>query len=1059
LIIGRGKNKIILPLYPTKYRGETQDDDSGITTENQSETDSEESEIEPTQKVNKEIPYKSMGLGQYFTPLVNIDDSDDAILAWENSEVLNINIDKNSDLEPELQSDAQEIEDLLAFSDPTFLRKKTFRESLNTPLQDMNLGIKENPQIIKVYSKMTKVEFNYWYTFFKRHKSSFAWSYADLKGVPPEICEHKIELEPDAKAVRQRQYRMNPKYSLMVKEEIDKLLACGFIFEVPYSEWVSPIVIVPKKNGKLRICQDYRKLNSVTKKDHFPLPFTDTLLDGVAGYECYSFMDGFSGYNQIQIAQRYRLLTAFTTDWGIFAHTKMPFGLCNAPATFQRLMTIAFQMYLRKFMEIFLDDFCVYSTKKKHTECLEKCFVQCEKYGISINAAKSQFAVPFGKLVGHIVSKQGIATDPDKVAIIVQLSQPNTITEVRAFLGHVGYYRRYIYKYANIALPLTELTKKTEIPPVWTETCTKAFETLKHKLTSAPVLIPPDWNKDFEVYVDASNVAIGSVLSQKDEKGHDRPIYFASRQLAAAEKNYTVTEREALGMIFSVQKFRHYLLGYKFTFHVDHDALKYMINKPQLSGQIARWVLLLQEFNFTIQVRPGKSHANADHLSRINLELGSEPINDDFPDAALFQVEVIPTEYADIIHFLSTGQFPIDYSEKQKKILAYKVTPYTLIAETLYKRGKDEILRRCVNPSEIPLILEGCHSDICGGHFAGLVTAQKALQSGYWWPTMFADAAKFARKCDPCQRVGKPTPTTAMPLTPILAQVPFEKWGIDFVGPINPPSRNGRKRYILVATEYVTKWAEALATRNDDANTVAKFLYEYIITRFGCPKELVSDRGTHFINDTIATLTEKYFIKHRKTSPYHPRANGQTEKTNGILCKIITKTVQGANIDWDARVLDALWAYRTAYKVTTKHTPFQLVYGQEAILPIELEVQSLRIAIDHRLGDIESLQERMGMLEKLDETRRQAYFNTLAIQNCRKSYYDSKLLPKNLQPNDLVLLFDSRFHKFPGKFKMRWLGPYKVLKSYSNGSVELQDFSGNIHSTRYNGYRLKPYIT
>jgi len=194
-----------------------------------------------------------------------------------------------------------------------------------------------------------------------------------------------------------------------------------------------------------------------------------------------------------------------------------------------------------------------------------------------------------------------------------------------------------------------------------------------------------------------------------------------------------------------------------------------------------------------------------------------------------------------------------------------------------------------------------------------------------------------------------------MPLTPILAQISFEKWGIDFVGPIKPPSRNGRKQYILVATDYVTRWAEAVAIKADDAKTVAKFLYENIITRFGYPKELVSDRGTHFLNDTITQLTEKYFIKHRKTSPYHPRANGQTEKTNGIFCEIITKTVHGSNTDWDARVLDALWAYRCAYKVTTKSTPFQLVYGQEAILPIELEIQSLRIAIDHRFEEEDSL--------------------------------------------------------------------------------------------------------
>jgi hypothetical protein len=345
----------------------------------------------------------------------------------------------------------------------------------------------------------------------------------------------------------------------------------------------------------------------------------------------------------------------------------------------------------------------------------------------------------------------------------------------------------------NISVPLTYLTKQTDVPGVWTDECTIAFEKLKKRLSKAPVLIAPNWDKPFEVYVDASNFAIGSVLSQKDIKGHDRPIYFANRQLSAAEKNYSVTEREGLGMVYSVQKYRHYLLGYKFTFHVDHDALKYMVNKPQLSGRIARWVLLLQEFNFLVNVRPGKRHANADFLSQISEEVDPESINDNFPDAHLFNVEIIPAEYVDVIHYLSTSTFPQEYNDKQKQRLAHKALPYTLIAQVLYKKGKDGILRRCVNLSEVELILQGCHDDVCGGHFAGMVTAQKALQSGYWWPTLFSDAARYVKKCDPCQRVGKPTTSNAMPLNPILAQVPFEKWGIDFVGPIKPPSRYGKK--------------------------------------------------------------------------------------------------------------------------------------------------------------------------------------------------------------------------------------------------------------------------
>ena len=257
----------------------------------------------------------------------------------------------------------------------------------------------------------------------------------------------------------------------------------------------------------------------------------------------------------------------------------------------------------------------------------------------------------------------------------------------------------------------------------------------------------------------------------------------------------------------------------------------------------------------------------------------------------------------------------------------------------------------------------------------------------------------------------------------------------------------------------MTKWAEAVTTKTNNANTIATFLYENIIMHFGCAKELDSDRGTHFINNTIAALTTKYEIKHRKTTPYHPRANGQTEKTNGLLCKILTKTISGAGTDWDTKLFTALWAYCTAYKLTTNATPFQLVYEQEATLPIELEVPSLRIAIEYMLGDIGSLQFRLFQLEKLDETCAQALLTTKAIQKRRKSYYDSKLKLKVFKSNDLVLLYDSRFQHFPGKLHVRWHGPYCVLECYPNGSVQLEDFSGTQFLTCINGNWLKLYHT
>jgi hypothetical protein len=436
-----------------------------------------------------------------------------------------------------------------------------------------------------------------------------------------------------------------------------------------------------------------------------------------------------------------------------------------------------------------------------------------------------------------------------------------------------------------------------------------------------------------------------------------------------------------------------------------------------------------------------------------------EPLNDQLPDANLFEVDVIFPNYVDIITYLKTNQALREYNSKQVEALLKRSAPFTLIGETLYKQGHDGILRRCLNPSEVSLILEGCHLDASGGHFAGESTARKALLAGYWWPTLFKDAHSYTRKCDPCQRVGKPTPTTAMPLIPLLALASFEKWGINFVGPIAHATKHGRKHYILVATDYATKWAEAAATRMDDAKIVAKFLYENIISWFGCPKELISDRGIYFLNSTIEALTNKYLIKHRKTSPYHPRANGQTEKTNGLLCQILTKTISSSATDCDDKLWSALWAYHTTYKVTTQFTPFQLVYGQESILPIEFEIPSLWVAIENRLGDEDSLKAWLYALEALDEKHRDAHLHTYAMQVRRKSYYDSKLRPKQFKEGDLVLLYDSRFFKFPGKLQIHWLGPYEVMDVNPNGSFQLKDFEGKMLPTRINGYRLKPFFT
>lgn len=582
---------------------------------------------------------------------------------------------------------------------------------------------------------------------------------------------------------------------------------------------------------------------------------------------------------------------------------------------------IIFQEYLHKFLEFFLDDFCVYSSQGTHLDKLRLTFQKCRAAQLCLHPEKCYIGMKEGILLGHVISSRGIEVDVEKVKVILALLPPTDLRSLRGFLGYVGYYRRFIRLYADLAMPLTQLLKK-DVEFVWTMDCQKAFEALKPRLTQAPVLIPPDWSLPFHVYIDSSAFCIGAVLSQLNAQGRDQPIYFASRQLNAAEKNYTVTEREALGVIFSCKKFWHYLLGYKIVFHTDHSSLKYLVNQADLSGRLASWVLLLQEYDFEVQVRAGKHHENADFLSRLPGTPSLAPLSTDFPDEHIWHIEGEESLYFEIVQMLTNGIFPPNLSPEQKAVFLHKIGPYTLRTGILYRLGPDQQLKRCLETKEIPRVIAAIHEEQLGGHYAVNITVKKIRDAGYWWPSMHRDTYKYIQGCDPCQRMGKPTASSHWPLTPILPLAPFEKWGIDFIGPISPVAQCTQNCYIILATDYATKWVEAKATKKNDAANAATFLFENIITRFGCPLELVSDRGLHFLNDTIQHLTRTYLIKHRKTTPNNPKANGLTEKANGLIERILVKVVSAHKTDWDQKLPSALWAYRTAEKVTTKHTPF-----------------------------------------------------------------------------------------------------------------------------------------
>ncbi|KAL5018579.1 hypothetical protein ScPMuIL_004301, partial [Solemya velum] len=781
------------------------------------------------------------------------------------------------------------------------------------------------------------------------------------------------------------------------------------------SPWASPIVLVEKKHDthkSYRFCVDYRKLNKVTKVDAYPLPRIDDTIDVLSGSQYFSTLDLASGFWQMGLSEKAKEKTAFTTGYGLYHFNVLPFGLCNAPSSFERLMERVLSGLHWKICLIYIDDIIIYSqTFDQHMDRIQQ--------------------------VLDCLHEAGLKLKPQKCHLFK--------TEVLKFVDN----------FSDIAVPLYNLTKKNTRFH-WDKQCQEAFNTLKVALQESVILQYPQFDQPFILDTDSSDHSSGAILSQLHE-GEEKVISYYSTTHSAPERKYSVTRKELLAVIKAIKHFRHYLYGREFVLRTDHASLRWLMGFKEPQGQIARWLEFLSSYQFTIEHRVGSKHLNADALSRI--PVCSTITFDQFgwskTDILKFQSEdpvlqimiELLKKHDDRPHFN-------EISSDNKDVKSYWIQweQLELSDDVLYRKWFDpatnETRKLLIVPPEMRNeILTLAHDSTTGGHF-GIKKTRDKIRQIFYWLGMRKDVTDWIKTCTMCQTRKSPVPKFRAPLVNIQSSEPMEIVAIDITGPFPVTSRDNK--YILVVGDLYSKWIESYPIPDQEAKTVAQVLTYKFFTRFGVPKQLHSDQGGNFESKLFKELCSLLGINKTRTTAYRPESDGMIERFNRTMKNILSKYVQADQSDWDLHLPTVTMAYRSSIHETTGVTPNFMMLGREINTPLNIMVELPSDLPKTSVEFVAKMQEKFQ--SSFDLVRNQVSTQ----QRRQKLNYDKKISGKAFHVGDKVWLYVPRSAKgLSPKLTRFWTGPFDIIQKLSDVNYVIsQPDSRKKQVVHFN--RLKP---